>query len=775
MGSNPASRATNACQSALHHLPAGRYLFPQMNFCSILIWAIVGITLLAATADAQQWKPANPRLITKWGESLNPAKVHTEYPRPMMVRKKWLNLNGLWDFAVTPIDALAPKEWSGKILVPFPIESALSGVGRLLGANEALWYRRAFRLPRGFANDRLYLHFDAVDHQFEVWVDGKKLNEITDDGPIGGWGRRSVVLDLDGSLAEHEVIVRVTDATSPNQARGKQHPKPEGIWYRASSGIWQTVWIEPVPRIHIRSLKIRPDVESKRVTIGIDAEGAESFEVVASLAGHEVARSSSKGEITLNIPEVRLWSPESPTLYHLTIRALADGKVADSVESYVGIRSISLGKRKDGVPCILLNGKEVFQVGPLDQGFWPDGLLSPPSEAAMKWDVDQTKKLGFNVIRKHVKVEPERWYAHCDKVGILVWQDMPSAFFEESMSNGAREAAHRQFERELRHMVRQLFNHPSIVMWVPFNEGWGQYDTDRITQMVRTLDPYRLIDNPSGWTDVGSGDVRDIHNYPSPAMPPLEERRVAVLGEFGGLGLGVDGHTWEDKAWGYQGMADTKTLTDKYVNFMRRVYELRAKGLVAAIYTQTTDVESECNGFYTYDRKVLKMDAKRVRSANLGHFPPIPPTIWIAPNAEAGAQNWRYTFQRPPASWFEGNFDDSSWKVGTGGFGTKITPGAIVGTEWSGPEIWIRRRFDCDPKARKNIRLRMHHDEEAEVYINGILATKVERYTTEYEDFPISKEAAASLKPTGNTLAVRCRQTSGGQYIDVGLVADGKL
>lgn len=759
----------------MRYLSVGRYLFRQMNLCSILICAIAGITLLAATTDARQWKPANPRLMTRWGEGLNPAKVHAEYPRPMMVRKRWLNLNGLWDHAVTPIDALAPKEWTGKILVPFPIESALSGVGRLLGASEALWYRRTFRLPRGFAGTNLYLHFDAVDHQFDVWVDGKKFHEITDDGPIGGWGRRSVLLHLEGNRAEHEIIVRVTDSTSPNQARGKQHPKPEGIWYRASSGIWQTVWVEPVPTIHIRSLRITPYVASGMVTIAVDAPGAESFEAIASLGGQEVARSSSKGEITIDIPDARLWSPESPTLYHLTIRALSNGKVADTVESYVGFRSISLGKRNDGTPCILLNGKEIFQVGPLDQGFWPDGLLSAPSEAAMKWDVDQTKKLGFNVIRKHVKVEPERWYAHCDKIGMLVWQDMPSAFFEANLSGGARSAAHGQFERELRHMVRQLYNHPSIVMWVPFNEGWGQYDTDRITQMVRKLDASRLINNPSGWTDVGSGDVHDIHNYPSPAMPSIEPRRAAVLGEFGGLGLGVDGHTWEAKTWGYQGMGDAKALTDKYVGFMRRVYELRDKGLVAAIYTQTTDVESECNGFFTYDRKVLKMDAKRVRSANLGQFPPIPPVVWVAQNAEVGPQDWRYTFERPPTAWFKVDFDDSSWKVGSGGFGTSITPGAIVGTEWSGPEIWIRRRFDCDPKARKNIRLRMHHDEDAAVYINGVLAAKVERYTTGYEDFPISGEAIASLKPTGNTLAVHCRQTSGGQFIDVGLAADGKL
>jgi hypothetical protein len=411
-------------------------------------------------------------------------------------------------------------------------------------------------------------------------------------------------------------------------------------------------------------------------------------------------------------------------------------------------------------------------VGPLDQGFWPDGIYTAPTDEALRYDIEITKKLGFNCARKHVKVEPDRWYYWCDKLGLLVWQDMPSGGAGDHRTDKRRsDAAATQFEAELKAMLDSFRNHPSIVMWVVFNEGWGQYDTPRLTEWVKQYDPSRLVNNASGWTDRKCGDVIDMHNYPGPGSPKPEETRAAVLGEFGGLGLTVPDHTWAGKGWGYRGSADPARLTRDYARLLRRLHALRTDaGLCAGIYTQTTDVEMEHNGLLTYDRAIVKPDLAIVAAAAArGEAPPDPVEVTVVATSEREAQTWRYSEQLADG-WFQPGFDDKSWRVGPGGFGTRGTPGSVVRTEWKGKDLWLRRTFTLDKVGWRDLQLRLHHDEDAEVYLNGVLACKVEGYTSEYGLFLLGKEALAALKTGANTLAVHVKQTMGGQYIDVGLV-----
>jgi hypothetical protein len=434
------------------------------------------------------------------------------------------------------------------------------------------------------------------------------------------------------------------------------------------------------------------------------------------------------------------------------------------------MRSIDVAPDDKRRPRLRLNGRPLFHVGTLDQGFWPDGLYTAPSDEALRFDIELTRALGFNAIRKHVKVEPDRWYHWADRLGVLVWQDMPSgdAFTETGRSEIDRNPESAAiFEAELLRLVEGRGNHPSVVVWVLFNEGWGQYDTARLTRRVRELDPTRLVDSASGWNDLGTGDIHDVHAYPGPAAPPPEPQRAAVLGEFGGLGLPVEGHTWSRSSWGYRGVDDGPDLARQYERLLRGVWELHEDGLAAAFYTQITDVETECNGLVTYDRAVVKADAARIAAANRGEVPRLVPVV---ATARTEAATWKYTLERPPAGWERPEFDDSAWRSGPGGFGTAGVPGAIVRSEWSGPEIWLRRTFRLET-VPGGLVLEVHHDEDAEISINGVLAARLPGYTTLYEDLEIAPGALAALR-TGaaeNVLAVHCRQTFGGQYIDVGL------
>ncbi len=563
------------------------------------------------------WEPAEAPMLTKWARDVTPENVHAEYPRPQMVRKEWLSLNGLWDYAVRPAAMSAPPpRYDGRILVPFCIESALSGVKKTLKPDRTLWYRRSVRVPDDWNGKHLLLHFGAVDWHCRVWVNGKHVGNHT-----GGYD--PFYFDITDALAgggEQEILVKVDDPTDSHwQPRGKQVLNPRGIWYTAVSGIWQSVWLEPVPEAHIRGLKITSDIESGRVTVAVDpAMAGEQYysqvEVVGTKA--KAVHGSYPTQAAVDIEDPRLWSPDSPHLYTLKVRWLKSGKVLDEVESYVGLRKIEVTEDEHGLNRLFLNNKPLFHLGPLDQGWWPDGLYTAPTDEALRYDIETTKALGFNMCRKHVKVEPARWYYWCDKLGLMVWQDMPSGdkFVKKGKPDIRRsKASADNFRREWKAQIDYLRNHPSVVAWVPFNEGWGQFQTAKVLEWTKSYDPTRLVDGPSGWQDRGSGDMVDMHRYPGPGMFPVEEKRASVLGEFGGLGLPVKEHLWlKDGNWGYRNFGQREELATRYEQLMEDLKPLVARGLAAAVYTQTTDVEREVNGFLTYDREVLKLDAERL-------------------------------------------------------------------------------------------------------------------------------------------------------------------
>jgi beta-galactosidase/beta-glucuronidase len=592
--------------------------------------SIVGVVVYSAAAwTLCAWQPAHGPLQTRWTHEVSPHNDHPEYPRPQMVRKEWLNLNGVWGFEMTSSNA-QPTVFPDEILVPFPVESALSGVMKRVDEHSRLWYRRTFDIPRGWLGRRILLNFGAVDFETTVFVNGKNVGRHR-----GGYDGFSFdITDSLAPLGQNELVVSVWDPTdSGTQPRGKQVRKPNGIWYTSTSGIWQTVWLEFVGAVCITGLEITPDIDKSEVAIAPRTTaplGRLSVEVsVRGNRGEHWSATGPLGEkVIVPIKHLRLWSPENPYLYSMTVTLKLGGRTMDRVESYVGMRKISLGKDAKGFTRILLNNQPYFQFGPLDQGFWPDGIYTAPTDAALRYDIETTKKLGFNLARKHVKVEPDRWYYWCDKLGLLVWQDMPSgdkyirpkeADIQRTPESGA------EFEDELTALIAGRDAHPCIVMWVPYNEGWGQWDTARIVDLIKKQDPTRLVDDTSGWADRGVGDVNDMHKYPGPGAPEPEQKRAIVLGEFGGLGLPVRGHTWQsEKNWGYRSYTDAAALTTAYEDLVSKLLPLiDEKGLSAAIYTQTTDVEVEVNGLMTYDRELIKMDWTRVAAVNHGKRIPV--------------------------------------------------------------------------------------------------------------------------------------------------------
>ena len=592
-------------------------------------------------AWAVDWKPVPGNIMTRWAKDVNPAAPLPEYPRPQLQREEWKNLNGLWDYAVINLEAGAveqkPEKWDGRILVPFPPESALSGVKMpALTAAQRLWYRRAFTAPALPDGRRLLLQFGAVDWQAKVLVNGKPVGEHR-----GGYDAFTCdITDAVKTGDGNELVVSVFDATTGMQPKGKQKltaaARKRSIHYTPISGIWQTVWLETVPAAWIHDLKLTPDVAAGGLHVKIAGKGKseEKVEAIAFADGKEIARVTGEAgtELTLPIKNPRLWSPDDPFLYDLKVTW---GK--DSVSSYFGMRTISTGKDEKGILRPLLNGKFVMQCGLLDQGYWPDGIYTAPADAALKYDLEVTRKLGFNMARKHVKVEPDRWYYWADKLGVLVWQDMPCGLAggganrankTDPWKDGVRvsEESNSQFETELKAMVEQHWNHPSVIVWVVFNEGWGQYDTARLTKLVKDLDPARLVNSACGGHDMFCGDFNDIHVYTGPGCPKAEPGRISALGECGGIGLASPGHTWVEAAWGYRSVADQAALTASFTELWRKAWELNDKeGLSAVVYTQTSDVEAECNGLLTYDREVIKVDVEKSAAAVQGRFPTVAP------------------------------------------------------------------------------------------------------------------------------------------------------
>ena len=565
-------------------------------------------------------------LTTPWGERLDESRILTEYPRPQMRRDSYLNLNGRWEYAITGSDE-PPQSWDGTILVPFSPESALSGVGRTLEPGQTLWYRRELTVPEGFLprDGRLLLHFGAVDQEAAVYLNGVLLGRH-----MGGYN--AFTLDATDALGpRNTLVVRVHDDTDASfHSRGKQKTRRGGIWYTPQSGIWQTVWMEAVPRYYIESLRIVPLFDQSAVEVTVRC--AQPLQCEATVDGRTVPFTSGEAA-RIPMPDFRAWSPEDPYLYDLSV-TLGE----DRVESYFGMRKMEVRADRGGVKRLFLNGEPYFQSGLLDQGYWPDGLYTAPSDEALIFDIQTAKAMGFNMLRKHIKVEPMRWYYHCDRLGMLVWQDMPSGGGKYRFSTVTlplitglhrRDNRYRAFARassqgraeymdELEEMVGQLFNAPSVALWVPFNEGWGQFDSTLVMERLRALDPTRPVDPASGWHDQGAGDLRSLHVYFKPFRFRYDRRgRALALSEFGGYNLRVDGHCFNQKDYGYRRLPDAAALWRDFARlYEREVLPAVPRGLCAAVYTQLSDVEDELNGLMTYDRRVVKLDAEDVRELN---------------------------------------------------------------------------------------------------------------------------------------------------------------
>ncbi len=594
------------------------------------------ICLIVSQLGMAQYTPAGDSLKTRWASEITPENVWQEYPRPQMVREEWMNLNGLWDYAIHPkdvnsIDEIFVDQFDGKILVPFCVESALSGVQKYVGKDNVLWYQREFEVPKSWKGKHVILHFGAVDWKCDVWVNDIKVGSHT-----GGYTPFS--MDITNALKKkgNKIRVRVWDPTDQGeQPCGKQHVRPHGIWYTPVTGIWQTVWLEPVNENHIVDLKIMPDIDNKTVyvTPQIANASADNMVRIDIKMGPDlaVAREQSINEETIEVPfytnKIDLWTPDNPVLYGVEVLLYKGDKVVDHVTSYVAMRKFSTEKDENGIVRLMLNNEPVFMFGPLDQGWWCDGLYTAPCDEALKYDIQKTKDFGFNMIRKHVKVEPARWYYWCDHLGLIVWQDMPSGgkgpgwvtdrYFEGSLSERTLESE-ATYKKEWKEIIDYLYSVPSIGVWVPFNESWGQFKTPEIVEWTKSYDPSRLVNPASGGNHYPVGDILDIHNYPDPEMYFYDASRVNVLGEYGGIGRKIEGHTWvKDQGWGYVEYDSEEKVTDTYVEYANKLLELIPQGFSAAVYTQTTDCEVELNGLMTYDRAVVKMNEQRIREINL--------------------------------------------------------------------------------------------------------------------------------------------------------------
>lgn len=649
--------------------PMPNELFHRVFAISVCL-ALAQAPLAAAGED---WRPAPSKLWTPWAAEVSPERVHPEHPRPTLVREEWISLNGLWEYAVTARDpdgraARPPERFEGRILVPFPIEAPLSGVGRRVSPREHLWYRRAVEAPAGWRSGRILLHFGAVDWEAEVFVDGERLG-----GHRGGYDAFSFdVTDRLRAPGAHDLAVRVWDPTDEgSQPRGKQVLEPRGIWYEPSTGIWQTVWLERVPEAYVRSLRIVPSLARAEVRIraevaggpGTGGDGGRELRVRLRVPSVRLGERAEPldglaawgrpgEELAIRVRDPKPWSPSEPWLYDLEAALEApeaDGTVRaiDAVRSYFGIRDVAIAPDASGIARIALNGPFLFELGLLDQGFWPDGLYTAPADEALRFDVELAKRFGFVMARKHVKVEPERWYAWCDRLGLLVWQDMPSGgghapWPRDGAEISRSEDSAAQYRRELEALVRGRGNHPSIVAWVLFNEGWGQFDARGAVALARGLDPTRLAIAASGGNDVGAGDARDIHVYPGPAAPPADRRRASVLGEFGALGLPVEGHLHTELRAGARRRRDPEALLADYVALLGALRPLVESRLSAAVYTQTSDLEREFNGLVTYDRRVVKLDPARASAAAIALGAPLPPPSPSALARAATVAWWRF-------------------------------------------------------------------------------------------------------------------------------------
>lgn len=623
-------------------------------YISLLLFAVPGIA-----QEKRAWKMQPITIQTRWAKDVSPTHTLVEYPRPQLVRNNWSNLNGLWDYAITGHDVSKPSSYDGQILVPYPLESALSGVKKSLSPQQFLWYRRNLEMPAIRPGEKVLLNFGAVDYQATVYVNGKEIGHHT-----GGYTAFS--FDITGALASgtNELLVKVYDPTDQGVGpHGKQVSNPKDIYYTSTSGIWQTVWTEIVPEDHIEGLVMMPDIDKGVLNLVVKGKGAVSVKVLG--AGKEIAEvtsaprnesvshndndaTSNENGISLVIPieNAKLWSPGSPFLYDLVVHLEKDGKVVDEVKSYFGMRKISIAKDSKGIDRIFLNNQPYYNLGTLDQGFWPEGLYTAPTDDALAFDIKAIKAMGFNTIRKHIKVEPARWYYYADRLGMLIWQDMVNP--NQGLPEGAKEA----FETQAKETIAQLYNHPSITTWVLFNEKWGQYDQERLTKWIKSTDPARIVNghsgeflyvneqlrSPSPDAYVGA-DMTDVHAYPDPMMSIKEDGKAMVCGEFGGIGVFIPDHQWiTGSAWGYI-QEKVATLKPKYTIMAQHLQLFKEEGLSGSIYTQPFDVEGEQNGLMTYDREIIKIPFAELRRIHSKINPDVASPSWLTMTNEVKAQD----------------------------------------------------------------------------------------------------------------------------------------
>lgn len=753
---------------------------------------------VSTALSAQEWTPKQAPLMTEWGSRVTAENAHREYPRPQMVRKEWKNLNGLWNYAVTSREDGKPQNIDeGQILVPFAIESALSGVQRKFTPEDRLWYETEFTVPESWKGKRIILYFGAVDYESEIWVN---------DRPVGSHKGSSDAFRVDVTDAlkgrgPQKLVVAVTDPTDTGyQPLGKQKLQPSGIYYTPVSGIWKTVWIEPVPVSHIYSLRGYADIDRSEyhITPLLDmAAKGQSVRVTVYDGDRKIASVTGKPDEELRIPieNQKLWSPETPFLYDMKVELLKGGKVIDSVDSYFGMRKISTGKDENGHQRMMLNNKPYFQTGLLDQGWWPDGLLTPPSDSAYIFDIEFAKKAGFNMLRKHIKQESDRFYYHCDRLGMIVWQDAVASkdtrwWSKSRVEPVLPEIESQAFIREFKNLMDQLYNFPSIIQWVIFNEGWGQHDTPNMIDWVSFYDPSRL-NSVSGWMDYGGGDLCDIHRYPGPGkIDNAGGYRPLVLGEYGGVGYVVKESVWpaNTKRMHYLNAADVNQYASDYERIAYQLRILKEQGLAAGVYTQISDVEGEINGLMTYDRKHVKIPVEDIRALNGKLLNSSVILKEVMPNSEKEAQIWKYTnrWEWTGEGWEKDGYDTRQWKEGPGFFGY-VRPGSVHNTpftekysfahtpktDWHTSQLWIRREIELD-EIPQNPMLYIWYFTEAEVYVNGTLVLKVKGRNAPYplcEYHRLPEEAKKAFRKGRNLIAVHGRNNGGRhvQALDLGI------
>lgn len=743
--------------------------------------------------QAQNWAPVPGQIMTSWANDVTPENVWKEYPRPQMVRTDWLNLNGLWDFEITDRDTnKIAINYARKILVPFCVESALSGIKETITGKQQMMYRRYFTVPSNWNQKYLILHFEAVDYETKVWVDGKYVGMHK-----GGYDHFQ--FDITGFLSKeqkHEIKIVVWDPTNEgSQPIGKQAlPAIKNVTkYTATSGIWQTVWLEPINDVAIESIKIIPNIDNATISLQTKVVGATQgtrIKIQAFDQGKEIASSVAADDelVSLQLNQPKLWSPTNPFLYDLKLSLVKDGKVVDEVSSYFGMRKISMGRDHEGYMRILLNNAIIYQLGPLDQGYWPDGILTPASDQALRYDIAYLKKIGANMDRMHMKVQPERWYYHCDQLGILVWQDMvsPTKFIDTKSNLNSSD-----FELEHNITVDQLYNHPSIIQWVLFNESWGQYDTERLTAALKAKDPTRLVINASGWHDKKVGDIRDFHDYtihPAIALVTKNDDRAMVLGEAGGFDLLIPGHLWTpdlktetklktdwtiDFKKGVVKSADE--LIEKYTILLDDLFQLKKYGLNAVVYTQISDVEDEISGWMTYDRKVSKLPDTTFAALHQQFFKPTITGKYILPLSMNTAQQWNYRFTAPSNDWIK-NTTIADFKLGEAPFGIESNNAHKVNTTWNTNSLFLNKEFTLTALPSK-LSLVACNTGITDVYINGAYVMQFNNFLKNDPEVKISEsllsdKAMKLLKVGVNQLSLKFNFPSVGKpvyYYDFGI------